>query len=336
MKPLISAIVPIYNAEKYLNYCIESLIVQTEKNIEIILVNDGSTDNSLNIAYEYSQKDSRIKVINQENMGPSEARNKGINLSGGKYLSFIDADDWIDHDMYEKMLAHEKNDLVDIFFSNMRIIKRNQTFESKKLSVLKTNIFNRNEIINYLVPLALVFGNVNTMAPNLYRKELIINNNIRLDKEIRYGEDWLFNLDCLKYADRVIYIDDCYYNYRRDINSSSVRYHDRTFDTHGKKIYLLTKKLANYFGKDIYSGAPHFLNITIHCILSEYRRKDIGFKEKKNKIKTMLNDITLKEALKYADLKKFPFKHKIYALLINCNLYWVISWYFGIRKAFIN
>ena len=103
MGVLISAIIPVYNSEEYLEECIKSLINQSLKEIEMIFVNDGSTDKSLDILNKYKEIDKRIKIINQSNKGPSAARNLGIINSKGKYLSFVDADDWIDVDMYKEM-----------------------------------------------------------------------------------------------------------------------------------------------------------------------------------------------------------------------------------------
>ena len=95
-QPLVSVIVPIYNAEKYMENCIDSICNQTLKNIEIILINDGSSDNSGEMVNEYATKDIRIKVIHQENSGPSIARNKGISIAKGKYIGFVDSDDYIE------------------------------------------------------------------------------------------------------------------------------------------------------------------------------------------------------------------------------------------------
>lgn len=113
-KPLISVIVPVYNVEQYLNKCIDSIINQTYKNLEIILVNDGSTDNSSIICDEYANKDRRIKVIHKSNGGLSDARNAGIDAAKGKYIGFIDSDDWVEIDMYSKLYSIASKENVDI------------------------------------------------------------------------------------------------------------------------------------------------------------------------------------------------------------------------------
>ena len=122
---LISVIVPIYNSEKYLEQCIESIINQKYSNLEIILVNDGSVDGSLKICEKYAKKDNRIKVIDKKNEGVSVARNVGMEVSSGQWISFIDSDDWIDPDMFEKMLAKSKDDDFDVIMCNCYINKNN-------------------------------------------------------------------------------------------------------------------------------------------------------------------------------------------------------------------
>ena len=109
MKELISIIVPIYNVEKYIHKCIESIINQTYKNLEIILVDDGSPDNCGNICEEYAKNDSRIKVIHKENNGLSSARNAGLEICKGDYIGFVDSDDYIELNMYEVLINALKN-----------------------------------------------------------------------------------------------------------------------------------------------------------------------------------------------------------------------------------
>ncbi len=146
----VSIIVPVYNVEKYLKRCLDSLISQTLKDIEIICVNDGSKDNSDKILEEYARKDSRIIIINQENQGISVARNNGMDIAKGKYVGFVDSDDWVDSDFFEKLYnAAEKNNAQMAVCS---IIRLNE-YRSKKYLTLKNetvtedfkeNIFKRS------------------------------------------------------------------------------------------------------------------------------------------------------------------------------------------------
>ncbi len=116
----VSIIVPVYNIEKYLAKCLDSLINQTLEDIEIICVNDGSTDNSAEILNEYAQKDCRIKIINQDNAGLSAARNTGINAANGEYIGYVDSDDWIDLNFYEKLYNAAKDTDADIAVAGIK------------------------------------------------------------------------------------------------------------------------------------------------------------------------------------------------------------------------
>ncbi len=132
----VSVIVPVYNVEKYLEECIESLINQTLTDIEIICINDGSTDNSLKILEELQKKDNRIKIINQKNSGVSSARNNGIENATGEYIGFVDSDDWIDSDYYEKLYNTAKKYNSDIAAGDMyRRNKKRFNYEKEELFI---------------------------------------------------------------------------------------------------------------------------------------------------------------------------------------------------------
>lgn len=121
MNPLVSIIVPVYNVEQYLPKCIESIINQTLSNIEIILVNDASTDSSGEIINEYAKKDKRITTIHKQNGGQGSARNEGLKIAKGKYVGFVDSDDWIDKDMYESLVSKAIKEDSNLVVCNRRV-----------------------------------------------------------------------------------------------------------------------------------------------------------------------------------------------------------------------
>ncbi len=169
-KNLVSIVVPVYNVEKYINKCVNSLLNQTYKNIEIILVNDGSTDNSLAICLELAKKDKRIKVINKKNGGLSDARNKGIKSANGDYITFVDSDDWIDSDTIEigiNALLEDNSDLVIYGISNDY-----QDGSTKKYPPEKREKLEKKKALIYLNS----YKGVNVSACNkIYRKSLFDN-----------------------------------------------------------------------------------------------------------------------------------------------------------------
>ena len=145
---LISIIIPVYNTEKYLERCLNSLIQQTVKKIEIILIDDGSTDSSGNICDNYAKNHENIKVIHQMNRGQAAARNEGLKIAGGKYIGFVDSDDWVKYDMYETMLEVIENENCDVVECDyIQTDKFTQTTEVVADIEWKKKIFSGDEIL---------------------------------------------------------------------------------------------------------------------------------------------------------------------------------------------
>lgn len=208
-KVLISIIVPVYNVKEQLPRCIESLINQSYKNIEIILVNDGSTDESPLICENYKKIDSRIKVIHKKNGGLSEARNFGIYESKGKYILFVDSDDFIEKDACERFIKILKNKKVDIIVGEAREINKN------KISYMKhSNLINEKEYssIDYIKKSVKVNEWYAPSWLNLYRKEFIDNNYLYFKKGILHEDMQILPIVFLK-AEKIIYMKDYFYNY---------------------------------------------------------------------------------------------------------------------------
>ena len=205
-----SIIVPVYNVEKYLTKCLDSITNQNFRDIEIICVNDGSTDNSLQILKEYAQKDRRIIVIDQENQGVSAARNRGLAVATGDYILFVDSDDWIELNACEIILQNLEEKNVDIlFFEYRKISKNNKEYPLKKTVTGDSDVFNFNTKLDYCffnLDLRSVWGKV-------YKKSYI-NSLGKFSHNISFGEDTLFIIDKLLNNPRVKIIRDILYNYR--------------------------------------------------------------------------------------------------------------------------
>ena len=200
--PKVSIIVPVYNVEEYLEKCLDSLVNQTLKDIEIIIVNDGSPDNSQKIIDEYQSKYKNIKSYQKTNGGLSDARNYGINKASGEYLAFIDSDDYIKTDMIEKMYQKAKNEKLDIVVCNSIEIYPNDISIEKKSNLN----YSDDSIKNYLIspPMA---------CTRLYKKELF--KNISFKKNIFY-EDLELTPKLVNYTKNIGFIDEgLYYYYQR-------------------------------------------------------------------------------------------------------------------------
>ena len=151
MENLISVIVPVYNIEAYLRKCIDSILAQTYTNLEIILVDDGSTDNSGEICNEYAAKDARIRVIHKGNGGLSSARNTGIDIATGKYIGFVDSDDYLAPDMYEKLLGAIVNNHADISVCNVHHVDENEELISSTFLFTPLIIFYLLNVYSFIL-----------------------------------------------------------------------------------------------------------------------------------------------------------------------------------------
>lgn len=211
MDELISVIIPVYNVQQYLEKCIESVVNQTYKNLEIILIDDGSTDMSGKICDEFAEKDGRIKVIHSKNGGVSAARNIGLDIATGEYIGFVDSDDWIESQMYEKLLKNIKSNNADISICDV-FIEQNGTKIHTVLDKYKQN-FTRKEILEIL------FDNVgfNWLWNKLIKRKLFENydfeNKIRLHTDIYMGEDILCVCECICRSEIISYVSEPLYHY---------------------------------------------------------------------------------------------------------------------------
>lgn len=204
--PSISVIVPVYNVEKYLKRCLDSLINQTLKNIEIICINDGSNDNSIKILEEYTQKDDRIIILSQENAGLSAARNSGMEIAKGEYIGFVDSDDWVDLDFYEKLYYAAKNNDCDIAVADF--IREHPTKKKKRLNITKEEIFEKPED-KYMICKTYREGCV---WNKIYRTEFLKRIDLKFVVGMYY-EDRDFTARSLFYSDKLITVPNTYYRY---------------------------------------------------------------------------------------------------------------------------
>lgn len=210
--PKISIIVPIYNVEKYLRKCIDSIINQTLKDIEIILVNDGSTDNCGSIIDEYAKQDERVIAIHKENGGQSSARNMGLDIARGKYIGFVDSDDWIELDMYELLYKSiiENNYEMSVCGRCSYSMENQKTYEVG----IKDEIINLEETsLQSYISNNLFYSHTVVVWNKLYLKDIIDKYNIRF-KDVSYvgSEDTLFNYQILWHVKKIRAIDKICYN----------------------------------------------------------------------------------------------------------------------------
>ena len=265
----VSVIVPIYNVEKYLPKCLDSLVNQTLEDIEIILVNDGSLDNSGKIANEYSKKHKdKIIYLEKENGGLSDARNYGIPYATGEYIAFLDSDDYIDIDAYKQMYEKAKKEDADFLecdfiweYPNKKIIDKRIEYKNKQemLAVVRVVAWNK-----------------------LIKKDLIINNNIRFPKGLRY-EDIEFTYKLIPYLNKISYIDKNFIHYVQRNNSIANVQNEKTAD-----IFIILDNVINFYKeKNLFEQYKEQLeyNYARYLLCSSLKRMcKIGDKVKRKKL----------------------------------------------------
>ena len=310
-KEKISIIIPVYNVEKYLNRCIDSLINQTYSNLEIILINDGSTDSSLKICEEYVQKDSRIKVINKKNEGVSIARNVGIEKATGQFISFVDSDDWIEHDTILKLY-----NLSQKYNSDYVMIDYIETDGTKKYINKKSNdsCIKKEEFMK-------LFFKIGSQKCVFYPwGKLIKRDNIPKDlfpSDCRIGEDVIANYKILTKTKKIVVSSEILYNYFQN-NSGLTKsgFSDKDFDLINvwEQMLELTKNTEYYEYAKLNRYRTDFTILTRMALSMPYNDiiKKYGFQQKK-----MLESLKLNKKVLCKSL--IPFTRKIMIQLICWN-----------------
>lgn len=204
-EPLVSIIIPVYNVEKYLPECLDSIINQTYSNLEIILVDDGSPDKCGEICDKYAVSDLRIKVIHKENGGVSSARNAGMDISTGEWISFIDSDDTIEKEMISEAISTVLKDKTDMCILDYDKIYDNRNYKNVKYISEKTYIYDNEDIITYFKKICMC---------NFIVKSCKIINAIRFNDDINLGEDLLFEFQIYGRINSFSYLNKVMYHYR--------------------------------------------------------------------------------------------------------------------------
>ena len=265
----ISVIIPVYNAEKFLHKCLESVLNQTFKDYEIILVNDGSKDSSGTICDEYAAKYDFIRAFHKENGGASSARNYGMKLAQGEYINFVDADDWMELDMYEKLVdaAGEGTDLV---MCNCKRPDGNGGYNEFNYN-LPSGYYDRARILEYVYPCMIMQEHMDfnpLIAPwgKLYRRSLLVENDIYFDEELRFCEDELFSAIVSEKMQSFYYLNNEHlYIYYYNPHSSVTSFNSKKW---GVYIDLYEKMCARYADNEEYDFSRQLNLLIIYLALN--------------------------------------------------------------------
>jgi len=338
--PAISIIVPAYNAEPYIEQCLNSLVNQTLTDIEIILLNDGSTDNTGNICNGYAEKDNRIKLIHKENTGLSDTRNKGIEMATGEYIMFVDADDWIDVETSEESYNEaRKNDLDVLIWSYVREHKNRAI---KKRINLREGLYEKDKIRYYLQRRMVGLVGKELRHPEnadaisvawakLYRSDLLKPAWIRFVTTKLIGtEDALFNLYAFENAQKAYFLNRHFSHYRRFSSTSlSNAYKSWLFDRWQNlykhmEDFIKEKHLPYYFSEAL--DNRRCLSI-IGIGLTELSSPTKNNYQKIKHIESILNYPVYVNAYKHLELKHFIQKPHWFIFFLFCKIRFSIGVY---------
>ncbi len=314
----ISIIIPAYNVQEYIKQCLESIINQTYKNLEIIVVNDGSKDKTLDIIESIAKDDPRIIVINQENQGVSAARNNALKGVDGDFVMFVDSDDWLDLDTCEVLIKEAVKENADIvmcgyvreykeksmpkaMFDEERIIFKNEEVKDK----LHRRIF--GPLGNELSTPEKLNANT-TIWAKLYRQTTIKTANFISLKELGICEDGWFNIDAFKNANKVVFVKKHFYHYRKMIDGGSLTQNkEKNIYKDAKKFYsMLCQKIKEEELPQDYKTATN--NRFALCLVERVNGQNIVY----NNLNEILHDEQYEEAIKNIELKYFPLHWKLF------------------------
>lgn len=327
--PKISVIVPVYNVEKYLQRCMNSLFNQTLKQIEIILVDDESPDNCPAMCDEYVRQDNRVKVVHKKNGGLSYARNSGMELASGKYIAFLDSDDFVKKEMYEKLLTYaESNELDTCFCCTQRYYNSGETVPI--IEVFGNKIFNgRNEVDTFLMEMVggEEYEGEKTYCISawkaIYSMELINKYDISfLSERIMASEDLFFHIDYLSRAQNVGWLDELLHYYYYNANSISSTYSEIKYNRIKTAMKGLSLYLNKYYSLDYYKKYYYGQLLRYQKVIFNYeiKRKDISYWKIRNILKRECNDPLLNFMSTDFSLKRLPLQKKIYSFTIKHKL----------------
>ena len=230
--PLLSIIIPVYQAKNYLGKCIDSIQAQLFSDFELILVDDGSSDGSERICDEYAEKNNRIKVIHQTNQGVSSARNTGLAYASGEYITFVDADDWVEPDLFQEcIIALEKSKADALYHGFIKDIWKDNKMNSmpKGVPVYKGNI-SKEMMKKYILEQE---GDINVnVFSYIFTRELI--KNLSFDTGMPYAEDTVFVMQALSKAQSYYFLENCGYHYNARLGSAAYRWQPKLVECYQK------------------------------------------------------------------------------------------------------
>ena len=325
----ISIIVPIYNREKTISRCLDSILNQTFADFELLLIDDGSTDNSLNICKSYKSIDSRIKIFTQPNSGPSAARNLGLLHSKGKYIMFCDSDDTVSTNWCKNLYSLINKYPNILPFTGYFTVDNNS-------NVLYNHIYKENfstNSMNFYYDENLV-DLLGFIWNKIFIKQILKDNNLKFDEHSSVNEDLKFTINYLKFINKIVYTNTSDYYYYEYTGSFSKSYDNKVFDKWSNK-YQLWKSFLESSSKDLYTVnlkkcSTQFLYLLINSLNNTFdKRNPMSFIEKYNHNKSIIKNTNFQQCIRTADTSK---ENPIYIKLLKTKSYFLVLLFDSIYK----
>lgn len=328
----ISIIVPIYKIpESYLKKCLDSILTQNFEDIEVILVDDESPDKCGDICDEYANIDSRIRVIHQKNQGVSVARNAGIDAANGKWISFVDGDDWLEPDYVSKFYEITLNDNSDIIMCDCYVNYSSREVKNKFFNDFEIKTTGKEKdrfLLQYLCSKIcnddLATTDVGSPWAKIYKREFLIKNNLRFKPELIRMQDNVFNLYAFQLANSLYYKENYLYHYRKSEFSGFCRYTPNII----KYYELVFKELDEFINKykkseefNIAKNVKIVKSIYVYCKMY-YLHKDNnkGHKEVNNELKTLLKKELYKNAISNVEFRYLSLLEKVFVVCLKFKM----------------
>lgn len=328
---LISVVLPTYNVKEYITQCVHSLIHQTYREIEILIVDDGSTDGTGALCDKLAMEDSRIRVFHKENGGTHTARNMGIREAKGEYIMFLDPDDWLDENTFQELVFRIKQDDLDVI--RFGYVREFPTHSARKENTFLPETLCQGEDCRRICrqTLGLVGQelahpeNMNFLASacfSLYRKSIIDDNGLELYniREIATFSDGLFNIRFLQKANRFLYVDIPFYHYRKFAAGAATSNYRESFLQRQLILFDMLREISQEENGDFteaYNNRVIFSTMEI-CLNALKSHK--GFRQKYAEVKAVLKSPVHRAAYKNMNLRPMPLKWKIYYFLVKTRM----------------
>lgn len=342
MNEKISVVIPVYNAQAYLRQAVDSVRCQTWKNIEIILVNDGSTDGSGGICDEYAARDPRIKVLHRKNKGLTAAWKRGVREASGVYVGFVDSDDWVEPEMFERMYVRAVEEGADIVCCGIRHVFEGDVHKpwDDEMGTPGENYTNR-QMEKELYPVLINDGSFmgRTLQPNrvskLVRRELVRAYMNLCDDGVSVGEDFQFSLSIFPEAAKISVIKGyCPYYYRVNVKSMTGGY-DREYL--GKIKYMKSQLERISDEKGVYDFKPQILNdflclCVLHIKGEIVRNKKAGYRDNRRNMDRICKDPEVERALFFHTMNRLSYAERLFLFWMRHRYYLAI--YLAVRIYF--